>query len=231
MRILVIVPVNNTTMASEVALLAPRDAVIEVVRVERGKGLLTKADIPAYKDKARAALKAYAGPAELALYGCTAAGFLAGPEGDAAFTAEIEATLGVPTVSAAGCMVSMLGREGARHVSVVSPYSDEVNGALKEFLTAGGFEVRQLLALSAPNVDALGRLTAADVEQMAMTIGKEGTDALFIACAQLPTLPIVARLQAHFGFPVWTSILAATTLGLERVGAAPRLEALDQPAA
>jgi len=216
-------------MATEVAALAPAGATIDVVRVERGKGLLTKADIPAYKDKARAALAAFTGPRpDLALYGCTAAGFLAGPESDTSFTAEIEATLGVPTVSAAGAMVAMLTREGVHRIAVLSPYSDEVNAALKAFLAAGGFEVDQFLQLVAKDVEALGRLTASDVEQKAITIERKGIDGIFIACAQLPTLSVVGRLRARFGVPLWTSILAATTLGLDLIGASPRLEALER---
>lgn len=220
-RIALIVPANNTTMAREVTALAPPGTALEVVRVQRGRGLLTRADISAYKERAGAAVAAYAGaPVDLALYGCTAAGFLAGPEQDAGFAGELGELLHAPVVSTAGAMVQVLQREGVRRVAVVSPYSDEVNAALADFLRDGGFEVPHLLSLAAPDVEALGRITPGQVQERAQTLDSDRMDALFIACSQLPTLEIVPELRQRLRCPVWTSILACTTLGLERLGLA-----------
>lgn len=221
MRIAIVVPANNTTMAAEVGALAPAGTAVRVVRVARGPGLLTAADIPAYKETARQAVAPLAEDRpDLLLYGCTAAGILAGRDGDAAFAAALEETLGVPVVSTAGAMVGILRREGARRVAVVSPYSDAVNASLRGFAAAGGLEVVTLTSLGAADVAALGRITAEEVRAAAETVDPAAVDALFIACSQLPTLGIIPGLRARLGKPVWTSILATTTLGLERVGVA-----------
>lgn len=220
MRIALVVPANNTTMEAEVGALAPAGAAIRVVRVARGPGLLTAADIPAYKETARQAVAPLAEERpDLVLYGCTAAGILAGREGDAAFAAELEESIGAPVVSTAGAMVEILRREGAGRVAVVSPYSDEVNARLRDFAAAGGIAVATLESLAAADVAALGRITSEDVRARAETLDPADADALFIACSQLPTLGIVEGLRRHRGGPVWTSILATATLGLERIGA------------
>lgn len=217
-RIGLIVPANNTTMEPEIAALAPFPVTVSVARVTRGPGLLTRADLRAYKANARAAAETLIETRPAAVfYGCTAAGFLSGPDMDAAFTAELTAHLGVPVLSTARAMVEILSREGARTVDVVSPYSVEVNDALVAFLAEAGIAVGRVGRLSAANVEALGRLTAEDVYAAAARRPTTEAQAVFIACSQLPTAGILARLRGELGIPVWSSIAATAELGFARV--------------
>ena len=69
----------------------------------------------------------------------------------------------------------------------------------------------------APDVTALGRITAEEVRDLARATMGPDCDALFIGCSQLPTHAILAGLQAEFGRPTWPPFRAAYYLGLERV--------------
>jgi maleate cis-trans isomerase len=216
-RIGIIVPANNTTMEPEIAELAPFPVAISVARVQRGPGLLTKADLPGYKANARAAARTLieSRPSTV-FYGCTAAGFLSGPDVDTAFTAELSELFGVPVLSTARAMVEILLREQVNAVDVVSPYSAEVNEALSAFLADAGIAVERITSLSATDVQALGRLTAEDVYAAAARRPSAGAQALFIACSQLPTAGILASLRSELGIPVWSSIAATAELGFAR---------------
>lgn len=217
-RIGIIVPANNTTMEPEIAQLAPFPIAVTVARVVRGPGLLTRADLPGYKANARTAARTLieSRPSTV-FYGCTAAGFLSGLDVDTAFTAELSELFGVPVLSTARAMVEIFLREGAKAVDVVSPYSAEVNEALREFLADAGIAVERITSLSATDVHALGQLTAEDVYAAAARRPTAGAQAVFIACSQLPTVGILARLRKELGIPVWSSIAATAELGFARV--------------
>ncbi|HEY6705275.1 MAG TPA: hypothetical protein VI010_14355, partial [Xanthobacteraceae bacterium] len=92
--------------------------------------------------------------------------------------------------------------------AVVTPYHDAVNAQLEAFLADGGISVVRMDTFRAPDVTALGRITAAQVRDLARATMGPDCDALFIGCSQLPTHAILAGLQAEFGRPAWSSIRA-----------------------
>jgi maleate cis-trans isomerase len=208
-RIGLMVPINNTTMESELLAWLPEGTVCRTLRIPRGKGTLTLSDIPAYVSRATEMAAAFAdGTFDLVVYGCTAAGILAGPARDAEIAAALSAITGEPTVTTASSMVASLRDAGARTIALVTPYSDLVNERLRAFLAQAGIEVRNLSTFGAANVDELGAIESAAVAARAREAMNDDCDALFIACSQLPTHAIVDDLADEFGRPVWSSIKA-----------------------
>jgi maleate cis-trans isomerase len=203
------VPINNTTMATELVGWMPSGTECQTLKIPRGQGLLTRETIPAYKAQALALAQTLVGqPIQALAYGCTAASFLSGAQGDAALCAELTQLVGKPVVTTASAMVNALQAQGAQRIGLVTPYHDEVNDQLKRFLSDGGIDVASFDSLRAPNVEALGRITSGEVAQMARQVMTDGCDAMFIACSQLPTFNILQVLSAEFGRPVLSSIQA-----------------------
>ncbi len=208
-HIALMVPINNTTMATELVGWLPTGTSCQTLKIPRGQGLLTRETIPAYKAQALGLAQTLAGQSIQALaYGCTAASFLSGAQGDADLCAELTQLIGKPVVTTASAMVKALQAQGAQRIGLVTPYHDEVNDQLKRFLADGGIEVASFDSLRAPNVEALGRITSTEVAQMARQVMTDGCDAMFIACSQLPTFDILTQLHAEFGRPVLSSIQA-----------------------
>ena len=206
-HIALMVPINNTTMATELAGWLPTGTDCQTLKIPRGQGLLTRETIPAYKAQALALAQTLVGqPVQALAYGCTAASFLSGAQGDTELCAELTQLIGKPVVTTASAMVKALQAQGAQRIGLVTPYHDEVNDQLKRFLADGGIEVLAFDSLRAPNVDALGRITSTEVAQMARQVMTDGCDAMFIACSQLPTFDILQTLSAEFGRPVLSSI-------------------------
>jgi maleate cis-trans isomerase len=207
LRVGLMVPANNTTMETELLAWLPAGASCRTLRIPRQQGLLTQADIPAYVGKAESLAADFSkDPVDLVVYGCTAAGILAGPERDAAIASSLERITGSPVVTTASSMVASLREEEAKDIALVTPYSDEVNERLKTFLARSEIRVRRMRSLGAANVEALGAIGAGEVAGLARETVDEGCDALFIACSQLPTRAIVGPLQKELGRPVWSSI-------------------------
>jgi maleate cis-trans isomerase len=217
------VPINNTTMERELLAWLPSGSTCTTARIPRGKGLLTRETIPAYKAAALELARRFAAPQiDIVVYGCTAAGFISGPAGDAQLATELADITGKPVVTIARSMVLALQEIEAREIALVTPYLDPVNEQLKAFLADGGIRVKRFASFYAPDVDALGRIESAAVAQLARETMHEDCDALFIACAQLPTYDILDGLRQELRRPVLSSI---------QVTAKRALSAMEVPAA
>lgn len=169
--------------------------------------MLSAETVPAYVQAARELAASYAG-AELdtVVYGCTAAGFIMGPQADAQLARELENVTGKRVVTTARAMVQVL--KDCAQVALVTPYPAEVNRRLAAFLEKSGIGVRRLASFGASSTEELGRIGSAQVEALARQTMGEDCDALFIACSQLPTYDILPGLQREFARPVWSSIQA-----------------------
>ena len=209
-RVGLMVPSNNTTMEAELAAWLPQGSSVTTVKIPRGQGLLTRDAIPAYRDSAVALARQHfaEGGLDLIAYGCTAAGFILGPAGDAELSATLAEATGRPVVTTARAMVNALQKVAAKRIAVVTPYQDAVNEQLAAFLASGGIGVVRMASFRAPDVAALGRIAAQEVRDLARATMGPDCDALFIGCSQLPTRAILAGLEVELARPAWSSIRA-----------------------
>lgn len=204
-----LVPVNNTTMEAELPAWLPAGSTCRRLGIPRGKGLLRPEDLPAYLAQTTKLAAAFArDDIDLVAYGCTAAGFMAGPRRDAEVAAEISALTGKRVVTTASSMNAALGHIGARRVTLVTPYFDEVNARLRAFVESAGIRVDALASFRAGTVDDLAAITPAEIAALAREVMRAESEAMFIACSQLPTRAILGDLEREFGRPVWSSIRA-----------------------
>ena len=205
-RVGLMVPANNTTFEREMRAWLPAGSTVTTARIPRGQGMLTPATLPAYKAQALALARSFARPdIDVVAYGCTAAGFIFGPAGDAQLAAELADITGKPVVTTARSMVLELQEAGANDIALVTPYLDTVNDQLKAFLADGGIRVRRFNSFYAANVDELGSIRSDAVDRLARETMSDACDALFIACAQLPTLDILDGLRRDLARPVFSS--------------------------
>jgi maleate cis-trans isomerase len=209
LRALVVVPANNTTMEPELKAYCPSITEFAVARVPRPARTLVKEDIPAYRASTLQATEPFAGTKfDIVIYGCTAAGFLAGPKGDTDISSALSDRFGVETVTTAGSMVHVLQHEHARHVDVVTPYLDSVNEGLKVCMAAGGIDVNVLNSFHCQTTAELGQIRSDQVLALAQETATPQGEAMFIACSQLPTYDIIPQLRSELKRPVWSSIQA-----------------------
>lgn len=217
-RALLVVPANNTTMEPEIRAYCPSISELYVARVARPARTLVKEDIPAYRVSTLAAAEPFGGKAvDVVIYGCTAAGFLAGPAGDGEISSALSQRFGVETVTTAGAMVEVLRNEHASRVDVVTPYLDVVNDGLKAYLTTSGIAVTVLDSFRVKTTDELGAITSDQVLALARKTATPDAQAMFIACSQLPTRDIIPILRRELKRPVWSSIQATAWAVLTRL--------------
>jgi maleate cis-trans isomerase len=209
------VPANNTTMEREIPGWT-EGGYCEVVRIPRPPGLLTREDIPAYVDQALRLSTQFANePVDVVIYGCTAAGILAGPALDAQIGEKLSEQTGKPVVTTATSTARWLQERQLKQIALLTPYSDTVNQSLIEFLGVFGIGVEVLHSMQARDTAALGEITAEQVERAARSLMNDHCDGMFIACSQLPTASVRQSLEADFGRPVSSSIHATAVYAMQ----------------
>ena len=219
-KVLILVPENNTTMEPEISALCPALAPIQVARVKRPPRTLLLEDLPAYAEATVDAIKPFAAePLDLVIYGCTAAGFLGGPAGNARMVERLRERTGAAVVSTAGAMIDALRSAGVSETAVVTPYLQPVNDGLRGYLESSGIAVETLDSFFCKTTAELGAITEDQVLELARRTVTARSKSLFIACSQLPTLGAVAQLRAELGIPVWSSIQATAWAGAEALTA------------
>ena len=207
LRVGVMIPENNTTVERELPRWLPSGSTIDLVRIPRGKGLLTRETLPAYKANALALAGQFArDDIDVMAYGCTAAGFILGPVGDRELTEDFKRITGKPVATIAQSMNASLLGLGVRRIALVTPYSKQVNEQLEAFIASVGIEVAAFDSFYAANVEELGRIDASDVAALSRKTMTDDCEAMFIACAQLPTVDVLDSLRTEFGRPVLSSI-------------------------
>jgi maleate cis-trans isomerase len=221
LRVGLMIPMNNTTMERELLAWLPAGSACSTLRIPRGKGTLTLADIPAYVAQATTLAERFADESlDVVVYGCTAAGILAGPARDAAIADSLAEITGRPTVTTASSMVTSLQSAGAREIALVTPYLEHVNERLREFLARSDIRVRNMSSFGAETVEDLGVIGSDAIADRARATMDERCEALFIACSQLPTREIIGPLEAELRRPVWSSIRATAWQARETLGRA-----------
>ena len=142
-RIGVVVPVSNSNLEPDLALLAPEGVSFHVSR-SGGYDLDAIPDehqmrrySDTHSDDVVDALR-HCG-SQVILYGCTSATLAQGPVYDAAFRERIEARTGIPAMTAAGAVVEALRAVGAGTFAFTSPYVAALNDLAVSFIEASGF--------------------------------------------------------------------------------------------
>lgn len=219
-RVILVVPANNTTMEKEILAYCPEITQLDVARIPRPHRPLAVADLPGYRERTLATVAPLAkGGADLIIYGCTAAGFMAGPQGDTEAANALSDLARAPVVSTATAMGAALRRSGVQRIDLVSPYLDWKNEILISFFSAAGITVAGCGSFNTQNPTELAAVSAEQVLQKSLEIARDDSEALFIACVQLPTIEVIPVLASKLKRPVWSAVRAAawgalTTLSL-----------------
>jgi maleate cis-trans isomerase len=136
-KTLIVVPENNTTMEPEISPLCPALAPILVARVKRPARTLLLEDLPTYAEATLDAIEPFAAEQfDLVIYGCTAAGFLGGPSGNARMVDRLRERTRATVVSTAGAMVQPISSPVLSSMSTLNRWlsgsvSVATNGAEK----------------------------------------------------------------------------------------------------
>jgi len=161
-------------------------------------------------------------------YGCTASSTVQGFEYDSHLRAEIAETYKVPSTTAAHAILTAADTLGARRVSIVSPYTKEVDEAEHRYFESAGLEV---LSGACLGISDGFRLAEPEPETL-FELGRKGfdsrSDALIMTCLNTRSHTVIDRLEKTLGKPVITSTQATLWHALRLAGITDHIAGFGQ---
>jgi maleate isomerase len=203
LKVVVVVPATNTTMAPELSAYWPGIAKLWRVGVPRAPGPFMPEELPEYRENTlRQVAPLSKERPDIVLYGCTTAGFLSGPAGDAEMAEALANAAGAPAVTTAAAMVEALRHDRVSSPAVVTPYPDASNEALKQFLRAAGIAVPVLDSFRLANIDDYDKVPLDELAARALAAGRRAeVDGVFLGCTQMRTLGALERIRSGLAKP------------------------------
>jgi maleate isomerase len=124
-----------------------------------------------------------------------------------------------PVVTSAGALVDGLKLMGARTISVICPYMKPLTQLVIDYIENEGIVVRDFVALEIPDNLDVGRHDPERLLDVYQRVDRTGID-VFVAsaCVQMPSLPIIQRLEDRIGVPVVSAAVCTTQQMLDRLG-------------
>lgn len=143
--------------------------------------------------------------ADVVAFACTSGSFVVGYEQEKLFLGEMNAYFRKPVFTTTQASMDALKKLGAKNVAVVTPYSNEVNEKLKEYMEASGFNVK-INALNLNGFESMGHYPETLLyKSIRQFVTPENTDALFIGCTNLATWDVLQQIENDIEKPVVTA--------------------------
>lgn len=124
-----------------------------------------------------------------------------------------------PVVSSAGALIEGLSALKAKKVAIITPYMKPLTKTVIDYLETFGIEVVDSISLEVADNLEVGRLDPENLIEISKQLNIEDADALVLsACVQMPSLPVVQRVQDQLNLPVLTAGTATVYQVLKELG-------------
>jgi len=106
-----------------------------------------------------------------------------------------------------------------RRIGLLTPYREDVNLLLRNYIEARGLEVVRFDAFDQEDDNVVGHISADSVYRAALNVGRaDNVDAVFVSCTNLRFVERIAALEAALGKPVVSSNQALSWHALRLAG-------------
>jgi maleate isomerase len=199
----VLIPSGNSVAEPELRAMLPPEASMLVTRLPlRGS---SRAELMRMLDHLEAAAGLLADAAvEVIVFHCTAVSTFA-PDMAAGIRERIEKTTGRKCFTTADAVLRALSKLGARRVSLLTPYIDEVHLREVEFLEANGFHVEGGANLGIDTNAQMSELEPETILNWAQRNISDASDVCFLSCTAIKSASVISALERSCGKPVITS--------------------------
>ncbi len=211
MRLGLLLPSSNSTMEPELSsaayklptLLSVHTARLTLKKVDSQSLFKMKGELSAET------IKLMDAGIDILLYGCTSGSLLHGKENSKNLIKQMDNLLGIDSKSTttALCVVNSLKKLSVKRISVITPYTEEINKLEKKFLEENGYFVESINGMGLIENSQIGDVTQRKLIEFIEGSEKEisKSEALFISCTNLQTFPSLHLLEEKYQIPVVSS--------------------------
>jgi maleate isomerase len=146
---------------------------------------------------------------DILLYGCTSGSFLYGMEYSQKIIDKMDNLLGTTrrSTTTALCVLNSLEKLSVKKISVITPYSEEINKLEKKFFEENGYHVESISGMGLIKNSRIGVVTQKEliefIEKSERKINL--SEAIFISCTNLATFQSLRLLEEKYQIPVISS--------------------------
>ncbi len=142
-------------------------------------------------------------PLDAIAYGCTSGTVAIGFERVAATIRSQRPGVAVTTpITGAEAAFRALG---VQRIAVLTPYVDEVNEMVADYLEGNGFSVSTLASFGLDTDIQMSTVPPEAIERAVLDLDPAGAEAVFICCTALRSVSTIAPLEQRLGLPVISS--------------------------
>lgn len=210
-RLGVMPTMDDMVLEPELNHMAPEGVAVYAARLTKPNNDTNAATQAAALDSLDECVKAlfWARPQVICI-GSTSSSFVKGAEiGRQLIKRVEELSGGIPGTSISDGLLHGISAFGAKKVSVVTPYVEDLNVKEREFLEGNGLEVTNATGMQLLSSDDICWQKPEDIAAFAVKHFDRSADALVLSCTGLHTAPIMDRLEREIGKPVVSSNAAA----------------------
>lgn len=133
------------------------------------------------------------------LFGCTSAAAVLGDE--------IDAMVGnrAPLTTPVGAAIRAFRALGITRISLLTPYMEETTNLVADHFVGLGIDVVARSSMGHEDDRDMGMLSGETVIAAALEADDPEAEAIFLSCTALPAVPVIERIEAHLGKPVFSS--------------------------
>jgi maleate cis-trans isomerase len=143
--------------------------------------------------------------------------------------ARITEASGVPAITSAMAIGEAMRALGARHVALVSPYSEEVNARARHYFESKhGLKIAALEGFAAKDSYMIGQLGPENARDAFARIDRPAIEAFIVPGGNFPTMASIPAWEREFKKPVITTNQAVVWAVLRRLGNKDRIPGLGK---
>ena len=154
---------------------------------------------------------------DVVAFACTSGSFVEGLDGERRLREAITGAGAPRAVTTSGALLDALAVLGIRRVALGTPYVSDLGRYLSEFVAAAGFEPVSLANLELET--GIADVGDDEVERLVAAAMVPEAEALFLSCTNLPTVDLLAPLEARLGIPVLSANQVTMWAALRAAGA------------
>ncbi|UCH73441.1 MAG: Asp/Glu racemase [Rhodospirillales bacterium] len=141
---------------------------------------------------------------DVVAYGCTSASMVLGEQ--TVFERIREARPGVACTTPITAAFAAFEAFGARDIAVLTPYRDDVNEKVRDYIEARGYRVRAFGSFNEENDNVVAAIDPSSTRAAILELGSiDGVEAVFVSCTGLRLASIARAVEAELGRPVTSS--------------------------
>lgn len=143
-------------------------------------------------------------PLDVVAYGCTSASMVIGEERVFERIQETrpEAKCTTPITAAFAAFKAL----NAQNLAVLTPYRQDVNDKVAEYIEARGFNVVAFGSFNEEDDNRAAKITTESIQNAAIELGSnDQVDLVFVSCTSLRIAPVIIEIENRLGKPVTSS--------------------------